>query len=192
MSNSRNRSPMALSISLPRPLPQLVKRVGAKARKKLGFLPNVLLGYAHVPRRLENFLNTRDELMLSESDLTVLEREMIALVVSATNRCHYCVTSHGATVRSLSGDAILADDLIVNYRFAQLSKRQKSMLDFVFKLTIDPSTIDDSDRDALRVAGFSETAIWDIAEVTGFFNMTNRLANTVGMEPNPEYHQIGR
>lgn len=192
MSNSRNRAPMALSIAPPRPLPPIVKRVGAKARKKLGFLPNVLLGYAHVPKRLENFLNTRDELMLSESDLTTLEREIIALVVSATNGCHYCVTSHGATVRVLSGDAELADDLIVNYRFAKISKRQKAMLDFVVKLTLEPRTIDEVDREGLRAAGFSESAIWDIAEVTGFFNMTNRLANTVGMEPNAEYHRIGR
>lgn len=183
---------MALSIPLPRPLPQIVKRVGAKARKKLGFLPNVLLGYAHAPKRLENFLNTRDELMLSESDLSPLDREIIALVVSATNRCHYCVTSHGATVRVMSGDPVLADDLTVNYRYAHISDQQKAMLDFVVKLTLHPSTIDDNDRDALRTEGFSESAIWDIAEVTGFFNMTNRLANTVGMEPNPEYHRIGR
>ncbi len=183
---------MALNIPAPEPLDEFVVEQSAIAQEKLGFVPNILKGYAHVPERLKNFFAMRDELMLSDSGLSPLEREMIAVVVSALNRCFYCLSSHGSKVRQLSGDPVLSERLVLNYRHAGLDQRQRAMLDFAAALTESPQTIGDGDRDTLRDAGFSETDIWDITEVTAFFNMTNRLAAGTEMIPNEEYHGLAR
>lgn len=113
---------------------------------------------------------------------------MIAVVVSSNNNCYYCLTAHGAAVREYSGDPALGELMVMNYRVAELEPRQRAMLDFAHKLTVSPAEISEDDRQVLRDAGFSERGIWDIANVAGFYNMTNRVASAVDMQPNPEYH----
>jgi uncharacterized peroxidase-related enzyme len=183
---------MALDLAEPAPLPKDLAAHYATAKERLGFVPNVLRGYAHAPDRLANFVAMRDGLMASDSGLTKAEREMIAVVVSSLNRCHYCLSSHGATLRRLTGDPPLADTLAMNFRAAGLPDRQRAMLEFVERLTQAPECIEDADRDLLREQGFSERDIWDMAEITGFFNMINRLAAATGMEPNREYYDLNR
>ena len=130
--------------------------------------------------------------MLGESRLSKLEREMIAVVVSSANHCYYCLVAHGAAVRQLSGDPELGEMLVMNYRTAELSPRHRAMLDFAHRLTVQPSQMGETDRQALRDAGFVDEEIFDIADVTGFFNMSNRVASAVEMMPNPEYHALNR
>jgi uncharacterized peroxidase-related enzyme len=130
--------------------------------------------------------------MLGPSGLTKLEREMIAVAVSAANRCYYCLVAHGAAVRQLSDDPQLGEMLVMNYRVAPLPARQRAMLDFAVKLTETPHLVSQADRDGLHQHGFSDADIFDIAEVAGFFNMTNRVAHGVDMMPNPEYHAMAR
>lgn len=163
-----------------------------KCREKLGFVPNVLVAYAHDNAKLEAFVAFYNDLMLAPSGLTKLEREMIAVCVSSVNRCHYCLTAHGAAVRQLSGDPELGEQLVMNHRAASLSRRQRVMIDFAVKLTERSHEIEEADRATLRDAGFSERDIWDIAAVASFFNMSNRMASAVDMRPNPEYRSQAR
>lgn len=159
---------------------------------KLGFIPNVLKAYAFDNKKLKAFIAMSDDLMLGESGLSRLEREMIAVAVSAINHCHYCLTAHGAAVRYRSKDPALGDTVEHNYRAASISPKQKAMLDFAVKLTEAPDKIEDSDRGLLRQAGFSDRDIWDIAAVAAFFNMSNRLASAVELRPNAEYYGMAR
>jgi uncharacterized peroxidase-related enzyme len=161
-------------------------------REKLGLLPNVLKAHAFKPAKLANFINTYNELMLGDSPLSMLEREMIAVAVSSVNKCFYCLVAHGASVRELSGDPILGEMIAHNWRVADLTPRHRAMLDFAVKLTEEPAKIVEADRAALRKAGFTEEEIYDIAEVAAFFNMSNRIAAAVEMMPNPEYHTMAR
>ena len=161
-------------------------------KEKLGFVPNVLKAFAFDMAKLEAFVEYRNDLMHSESGLSKLEREMIAAVVSAQNRCYYCITAHGASVRYLSGEPVLGEQVVMNYRAARLNKRQRAMLDFAVKLTVEPWLIEESDRERLRKAGFSDRDIWDIAAVAAFYNMTNRLASATDMRPNSQYHAQAR
>jgi uncharacterized peroxidase-related enzyme len=163
-----------------------------KCNGKLGFIPNVLRAYAHDDAKLQAFAGFYNDLMLGHSGLSKLEREMIAVVVSSINRCYYCLTAHGAAVRQLSGDSMLGELLVMNYRAAELSPRHKAMLDFAAMLTESPEIIAEEDRQALREAGFSERDIWDIGAVASFYNMSNRMASAVDMRPNPEYHRQAR
>jgi uncharacterized peroxidase-related enzyme len=163
-----------------------------KCEEKLGFVPNVLLAYAFDMAKLETFVAMYNDLMLGPSGLSKLEREMIAVAVSSQNRCYYCLTAHGAAVRQYSGDPLLGEHLVMNYRAARLSKRQRVMLDFAVKLTVQPRTHEDGDRERLRRAGFSERDIWDISAVAGFFNMSNRVASATDMRPNAAYHRQAR
>jgi uncharacterized peroxidase-related enzyme len=160
--------------------------------EKLGFVPNVLQAFSFDMAKLEAFVAYRNDLMLGASGLSLLEREMIATAVSAQNRCFYCITVHGATVRQLSADPVLGEEMAMNYRAAALSGRQRAMLDFAVKLTVEPWSIEESDRARLRGAGFSDRDIWDIAAVAGFYNMTNRLASATDMRPNEGYHAQAR
>ena len=160
----------------------------AKCEEKLGFVPNVLSSYAHDDAKLTAFAAFYNDLMLAPSGLSKLEREMIAVAVSSVNRCYYCLTAHGAAVRQLSGDPVLGELLVMNYRAAELSARHRAMLDFSVKLTETPHLIGEEDRAALRKAGFSERDIWDIGAVASFYNMSNRMASAVDMRPNAEYH----
>jgi uncharacterized peroxidase-related enzyme len=163
-----------------------------KCDEKIGFVPNVLRAYAHDNAKLEAFAAFYNDLMLAPSGLSKLEREMIAVVVSSCNRCYYCLTAHGAAVRQLSGDPVLGEMLVQNYRAADLKPRHRAMLDFAVKLTEAPWTVEEEDREALRRAGFSDRDVWDIAAVASFFNMSNRMASAVDMRPNPEYHGQAR
>jgi uncharacterized peroxidase-related enzyme len=160
--------------------------------EKLGFVPNVLKAFGFDMAKLEAFVAYRNDLMLGQSGLTTLEREMIATAVSAQNRCFYCLTVHGAAVRHLSGDPVLGELMAMNYRAARLSKRRRAMLDFAVRLTVEPWAIEESDRARLRGAGFSDRDMWDIAAVAAFYNMTNRLASATDMRPNDAYHEQAR
>jgi uncharacterized peroxidase-related enzyme len=159
-----------------------------KCEEKLGFVPNVLKAYAFDMPKLEAFVAMYNDLMLAPSGLSKLEREMIAVAVSSVNRCYYCLVAHGAAVRVLSEDPVLGELMVMNYRVAQLSPRERAMLDFAVKLTAEPWTIEEADREGLRNAGFSARDIWDIAAVAGFFNMSNRVASATDMRPNAVYH----
>jgi uncharacterized peroxidase-related enzyme len=163
-----------------------------KCEEKLGFVPNVLKAYAFDMAKLEAFVAMYNDLMLAPSGLSKLEREMIAVAVSAHNRCYYCLVAHGSAVRELSGDPPLGELMVMNYRAARLSKRERAMLDFAVKLTAEPWLVDEEDRERLRRAGFKERDIWDIAAVAGFFNMSNRVASATDMRPNSTYHRQSR
>ena len=176
----------------PAPLSPEMAAYFAKCEDKLGFVPNVLTAYAFDMAKLEAFVGMYNDLMLAPSGLSKLEREMIAVAVSAQNRCYYCLVAHGAAVRQLSGDPVLGELMAMNYRAARLSARERAMLDFAVKLTAEPWRVEDDDRAALRRAGFSDRDIWDIAAVAGFFNMTNRVASATDMRPNSVYHAQSR
>ena len=163
-----------------------------KCLEKIGFVPNVLQAYAFDMAKLSAFAAMYNDLMLAPSGLSKLEREMIAVVVSAVNRCYYCLTAHGAAVRQLSGDPILGEQLVMNYRAARLDPRRRAMLDFAAKLTERPNEVEEEDREALRRVGLSERDIWDVSAVVGFFNMSNRIASATDMRPNEAYHAQAR
>lgn len=162
------------------------------AEEKLGFVPNVFKAFAFDMAKLEAFVVYRNELMQSDSGLSKLERELIATAVSAQNRCYYCITAHGAAVRQISNDPMLGEQIVMNYRAAELDKRQRAMLDFAVKLTVEPWTVEEEDRERLRDVGFSNRDIWDIAAIAAFYNMTNRLAAAIDMRPNSQYHALAR
>ena len=184
--------PTALDLPMVDPLPEATRKYFDVCAEKLGLIPNVLKAYAFDIAKLNAFSAMYNDLMLAESGLTKLEREMIAVCVSSINRCWYCQVAHGAAVRELSGDPVLGEAIVMNWRVAALTAKQRAMLEFAEKLTVASSKIEEVDRQALRDAGFSDRDIWDIASVTGFFNMTNRVASASGMEPNPDYHGAHR
>jgi len=182
-------------IALNLPMAKLSPAMAAyfkKCQDKLGFVPNVLVAYAFDMAKLESFVAMYNDLMLGESGLSKLEREMIAVAVSSQNRCYYCLTAHGAAVRQYSRDPLLGEHMVMNYRAARLGKRQRAMLDFAVKLTASPWSVEDGDRERLRRAGFSDRDIWDISAVAGFFNMSNRVASATDMRPNSVYHAQAR
>lgn len=160
--------------------------------EKLGMVPNVLKAYSFNEDKLRAFTEMYNDLMLGESGLSKLQREMIAVVVSSANKCFYCLTAHGAAVRALSGNPALGEMLVMNYRAADLDSKEKAMLAFAEKLTEHPAKIDQEDRETLRQAGWTDREIWDIANVAGFFNMTNRVAAATDMRPNNAYHGQSR
>ena len=182
----------ALDLTPAEPLSEATRAYFAKAEEKLGLVPNVLLAYAFDEAKLRGFTTFYNDLMLGESGLSKLEREMIAVAVSSVNRCFYCLVAHGAAVRQLSGDPSLGEMLVMNYRAAELDPRRRAMLDFAVKLTERPHEIEEPDRERLREAGFSDRDIWDIAAVAAFFNMSNRMASATDMRPNREYHGQAR
>ncbi len=159
---------------------------------KIGFIPNVLRAYSWNQKKLRWFSRFYNEIMLGDSGLSVLEREMIAVVVSSANRCYYCQVAHGAAVRDYADDPVLGEFMVMNYRNAELSERHRAMLDFTYKLTTESHQIDENDRKILRDSGFADRDIWDICDVVGLFNMTNRVAAGVDMMPNLEYHAQAR
>ncbi|MCC0031206.1 MAG: peroxidase-related enzyme [Brucellaceae bacterium] len=183
---------IALDFEPDGPMSEQTQAYFAKCEEKLGLVPNVLAAYAFNEKKLRAFTDMYNDLMLGESSLTKLEREMIAVAVSSVNHCYYCLTAHGAAVRQLSGDPALGEQMVMNYRVADLTPKQKAMLDFAVKLTEAPAKIEESDRQALRDAGFNDRDIWDIASVAGFFNMSNRVAAATDMQPNAEYHSQAR
>lgn len=183
---------MRLPVPNPKKLDKDLQKYFKVCQEKLGLVPYVLRALAARPQKLRNFINTYNELMLGDSGLSKLEREMIAVVVSSANRCYYCLVAHGQAVRQLSGDPELGEMMAMNYRVAGLSKRQRAMLDFAWKLTETPRLIDEADRKGLRKVGFSNADIFDIADTVAFFNMSNRMAHGLDMMPNPDYHAKNR
>lgn len=184
--------PTALHLQTQNPLPPETQKYFDICVDKLGFVPNVLAAYAHDVEKLNTFTAMYNDLMLGDSGLSKLEREMIAVVVSSINRCFYCLVAHGAAVRQLSGDPELGERLVMNYRTADLDERQRAMLDFAALMTEQSYKTEEADRQRLRDAGFSDKDIWDIAAVAAFFNMSNRFSSATKMEPNPDYHAQAR
>ena len=173
-------------------LPERTQRYLQVCKEKLGMVPNVLQAYLFDVPKFDAFVTMYNDLMLGESGLSKLEREMIAVVVSSINRCWYCQVAHGAAVRELSGDPALGEAMVMNYRAAPLDARTRAMLDFAALVTEASAKVGDAERDALRAHGFTDRDIFDIIAVVGFFSMTNRVASATGMEPNPEYHVQAR
>ncbi|MEM1235197.1 MAG: peroxidase-related enzyme [Pseudomonadota bacterium] len=182
----------ALDLAPVDPLPPETQKYFDICTEKLGLVPNVLKAYAFDIDKLNAFTALYNDLMLAESGLSKLQREMIAVVVSSLNRCVYCLTAHGQAVRDLSGDPILGEHLVMNYRAANVTAKDRAMLDFAVKTTEASHKIEEPDRQALRDVGWSDRDIWDIANVAGFFNMTNRVASATDMAPNPDYHARSR
>jgi uncharacterized peroxidase-related enzyme len=184
----------ALDVPLP-PRSKLdpdLQKYFAVCDERLGFVPNVLAAYTFDQGKLRAFVGMYNDLMLGDSALSKLEREMIAVVVSSANRCYYCQVAHGQAVRELSGDPALGELLVMNYRAAKLSKKHRAMLDFAHRMTVAPDEVGEADRAALRKAGFKDRDVWDIAAVAAFFNMTNRMATAIDMMPNEQYHSANR
>lgn len=181
-----------LRVPDPATLDEDIRVVFDKCVAKLGLVPNVLSTYSLRPNKLRNFMAMYNELMLAPSGLSKLEREMVAVVVSSANRCYYCLVAHGQAVRQLSGDPELGEMMVMNYRVAPLDPRQRAMLDFAWKLTTTPHTVEEPDREALRAVGLGDEDIFDLAETVAFFNMSNRMALAVDMIPNREYHAMNR
>ena len=189
---TKSDAPTALAMPPAAKLPPDLQAYFDKCQEKLGFVPNVLRAYAFDPAKLQAFIDMVDDLMLADSGISKLEREMIAVAVSAVNQCHYCLTAHGAAVRQRGKDPMLGELMAQNYRAANLPPKQKAMLDFAVKLTEHPAKMDEADRAALRAVGCSDRDIWDIASTAAFYNMSNRLAAATEMRPNPEYHFMAR
>ena len=171
--------------------PAAVKELFDRSQEKLGFVANVLRVYALRPRHLELWNAFYDDLMRGESGLSRVQREMIAVVVSTVNSCHYCMVSHAAYLRKLTGDPTLVEQLRTNYRYADLDPRERAMLDFAVKLTDRSSSCTEADVQALREAGWSDEDVMDITEVAAMFNFTNRLASGLGWLPNEEFVTFG-
>ena len=191
MSN-KNKLPIDLDLKPLVPLPENVQSYFKLCEVKLGLIPNVLKAYTHNIEKLNSFTSMYNEVMLGDSGLSKLEREMIAVVVSSINKCYYCQVAHGSAVRELSGKPELSEELIMNFRIADLPKKHKTMLEFSAKLTEKSSETNEDDRKKLREVGFSDSDIWDISSVVGFFNMSNRIASASNMKPNKEYHSKAR
>lgn len=189
---SSAQSPTALNLPAADPLDDDIAAYFAKCDEKLGLIPNVLRAYAFDQAKLRAFMAMYNDLMLAPSGLSKAEREMIAVVVSSINRCHYCLTAHGAALRQLTGDPALAETIAQNWRAAALDPRTRAMLTFVEKMTLASHTVEEPDRQALRDTGFADRDIWDIAAVAGFYAMSNRMASATAMAPNPEYHGMAR
>jgi len=185
-------NPTALDLPPVDPLPEATAKYFALCEEKLGLVPNVLRAYAFDIDKLNAFAALYNDLMLGDSGLSKLEREMIAVAVSAVNRCYYCLVAHGAAVRDLSGDPALGEQLVMNWRVADLSERHRAMLSFATKLTELCPEMAEADREGLRAQGFSDRDIWDISSVAAFFNMTNRVASATDMRPNDDYHSMAR
>ena len=186
---SKPRYPLPDLTTLP---PDIQERI-LQVQEKAGFIPNVFLAFARRPAEWRAFFAYHDALMEREdSSLTKAEREMIVTVTSAHNECLYCVVAHGALVRIYEKAPLLADQLAVNYRKADINPRQRAMLDFAMKVCTRSQEINDADFDALRPHGFDEEDIWDIAAITAFFGLSNRMASFAGMQPNEEFYLMGR
>ncbi|MEL6607918.1 MAG: peroxidase-related enzyme [Pseudomonadota bacterium] len=192
MTNSPETPVTRLDLPMVDPLPEDTQRYFDICAEKLGLVPNVLRAYAFDIDKLNAFTGLYNDLMLAPSGLSKLEREMIAVVVSAENRCVYCLVAHGQAVRAMSGDPVLGEHLVMNYRWADITDKQRAMLDFAVLLTKSSASVEEAHRQTLRDHGFSDRDIWDIANVAGFFNMTNRVASATGMVPNSEYHAQNR
>jgi uncharacterized peroxidase-related enzyme len=173
-------------------LPQDIRQRILDVQERSGFVPNVFLVLAHRPDEFRAFFAYHDALMDKDSGLSKAEREMIVVATSAANECQYCVVAHGAILRIRAKNPLIADQVATNYRKADLTERQKAMLDFALKVCNDAQSVTESDVAALTAQGFSEEDIWDIGAITAFFALSNRMANLVAMRPNDEFYAMGR
>ena len=173
-------------------LPDDLKETVLNIQERSGFVPNVFLALARRPDEMRAFLAYHDALMEKEGGLTKADREMIVVATSAENNCHYCVVAHGAILRIRAKDPLVADQVAINYRKADITDRQRAMLDFAFKVAHESWAVDDEDFETLRGHRFDDEDIWDIAAITAFFGMSNRLANFSSMRPNDEFYSMGR
>ena len=161
-------------------------------QEKSGFIPNVFLVLAHRPEEFRAFFAYHDALMDKPGNLTKAEREMIVVATSNVNQCQYCVVAHGAILRIRAKDPLIADQVAINYRKADITDRQKAMLDFAMKVSQSAQLVGDADLETLKTHGFDEEDAWDIAAIAAFFGMSNRLANVTSMRPNREFYTMGR
>jgi len=173
-------------------LPEDIRSRMLEVQEKAGFIPNVFLTLAHRPSEFRAFFAYHDALMLRESGLSKAEREMIVVATSGTNRCPYCIIAHGAILRVYAKDPRVADQVAVNYRKADISDRQKAMLEFALKVATRSPELVDADYAALYAHGFSEEDIWDIGAIAAFFALSNRMADLISMRPNDEFYLLGR
>jgi uncharacterized peroxidase-related enzyme len=173
-------------------LPEDIRARILAVQEKSGFVPNVFLALAHRPDEFRAFFAYHDALMEKQSGLTKAEREMIVVATSGANQCQYCVVAHGAILRIRAKNPLVADQVAINYRKADITPRQKAMLDFAMKVALDSGAIGDADFERLRAHGFSDEDIWDIGAVAAFFALSNRMANMIGMRPNEEFYLLGR
>ena len=178
-------------------LPDDIKTKVLEVQEKSGFVPNVFLGFARRPAEWRAFFAYHDALMVPESvgrtsNLTKGDREMIVTTTSAANSCLYCVVAHGAILRIVEKKPLVADQVAVNYRKADITLRQRAMLDFAMKVCLDSAKLEETDFIALHAHGFDDEDIWDIGAITAFFGLSNRMANLSGMLPNPEFYLMGR
>ena len=161
-------------------------------QEKSGFVPNVFLVLSYRPDEFRAFFAYHDALMDKPGNLTKAEREMIVVATSSLNQCQYCVVAHGAILRVRAKDPLIADQVATNYRKADITDRQKSMIDFAIKVSTEAYKVGDSDLLALEAQGFTEEDVWDIAAISAFFGLSNRLANVTNMRPNSEFYTLGR
>lgn len=174
-------------------LPDDIRQVILAVQEKAGFVPNVFLTLAHRPAEFRAFFAYHDALMLKETGgLTKADREMIVTATSAKNGCLYCVVAHGALLRIYSKNPLIADQVATNHLKADIAPRQKAMLDFAIKVCLDSQSVTEEDYVTLRAHGFDDEDIWDIAAITAFFGLSNRMANTISMRPNDEFFLMGR
>jgi uncharacterized peroxidase-related enzyme len=183
-----NRYPMPEIKDVPEDIRERILQV----QEKSGFVPNVFLTLAHRPDEFRAFFAYHDALMEKEGGLSKAEREMIVVATSAANQCQYCVIAHGAILRIRAKNPLIADQIAVNYRKADITPRQEAMLDFAMKVSADAQRVSEDDFAALGAHGFSDDDIWDIAAIAAFFALSNRLANFTGMRPNEEFYLMGR
>ncbi len=183
-----SRFPVPSIDALPADLQQRILAV----QEKSGFIPNVFLALAHRPDEFRAFFAYHDALMDKPGGLSKAEREMIVVATSADNGCQYCVVAHGAILRIRARDPLLADQVAINYRKADITPRQKAMLAFAMKLSGDSASVSDADLAVLTEHGFSQEDIWDIGAITAFFALSNRMANFTSMRPNDEFYRMGR
>jgi len=173
-------------------LPDDIRAKILEVQEKAGFVPNVFLGFAHRPDEFRAFFAYHDALLLRESGLSKGEKEMIIVATSGANGCLYCVVAHGAILRIYEKAPLIADQLAVNYRKADITPRQKAMLAFAMKVRNDSAAVGDADFAALREHGFSDEDAWDIAGITALFGLSNRMANVISLRPNDEFYLMGR
>ena len=173
-------------------LPQDIRERIVAEQENSGFVPNVFLTLAHRPDEFRAFFAYHDALMEKQSGLTKAEREMIVVATSGANQCQYCVVAHGAILRIRAKNPLIADQVAVNYRKADITPKQRAMLDFAMKTALEPWTIGEPDFETLRSHGFSDEDIWDIGGVAAFFALSNRMANLISMRPNDEFYTLGR
>jgi len=183
-----SRYPVPELASLPSDIRERIEAV----QEKSGFVPNVFLTLAHRPDEFRAFFAYHDALMEKEGGLTKAEREMIVVATSGANDCHYCVIAHGAILRIRAKNPRVADQVAINYRKAEITPRQRAMLDFAMKVALESQRIGEPDFAALRDQGFSDEDIWDIGAIAAFFALSNRMANMINMRPNDEFYLLGR